>query len=137
MRLAQAWQASATKPQPFMPEGDPLPALTPSEIREASAAFPISTAQTFDGFHPRHLALLPDEFLEVVALFLAAVELHGQFPTAILAIISTLLQKAKAKAPGTPAFRGIGLFPAFYRVWAKCRLPIVRTLAQCCCIEKR
>ena len=126
-RLAELWRTTPNSRSPFKPPREEyLPPLRPEAIRDASMSFSRDTAQTYDGFHPRHFCLLSLDQLEVVALLLHAVERHGRFPTAILAVVATLLKKAAAKQPGVPAFRSIGLLPALYRVWAKCRLPLAK-----------
>ena len=125
-RLSRLWQTSSSLLKPFAPEGPSLPRLSANDIREASRSFPAKTAQTFDGFHPRHLSLLTDSHLEAISPFFFAAEEHGSSPTAAMAIITALLQKAKPKGPGIPAFGGIALIPALYRARAKYRQALAR-----------
>ncbi len=46
----------------------PLPRLTPDQLRGASLAFARKTASTYDGWHVRHFGLLSDAGLEVLGI---------------------------------------------------------------------
>ncbi len=94
---------------------DELPGLTVEELRQASASFRVRTAVTYDGLHPKHIALLCDEGVETLATLYAAVEFAGSWPRQVALVVAALLPKVAG------GFRSIGLMPAVYRVWAKAR----------------
>ena len=61
-RLAELWKAEPTEADFGWQEpyggNVKLPRMTPEMIRAASMAFPKKTSWTYDGFHPRHYAIL-------------------------------------------------------------------------------
>ncbi len=59
----------------------------------------------------------------VILEFLHCVEALGCFPTQIQATVTVLIPKLKSVVR---AFRGIGLLPAFYRVWSRARQGLVK-----------
>ena len=81
--------------------------------------FPARTAQTFDGFHPRHYLLLSDQLLTVLATLLRCIELHGRFPSALEAVFTNLIPKHKSDS--TVKLRGIGFCVSLYRICGKLR----------------
>jgi len=89
-------------------------------LQEASATFPVTTAETFDGLHVRTVGLLELEQLNIFANLLMLIEDFGELPEQINMLITTLIPKLKAGVVKA-AFRGIGLFPATYRLWARIR----------------
>ncbi len=96
---------------------DELPLLQPDDLRAAGKTFKRRTATTYDGLHPRQVAHLGDEGLEVLGILLQAIEVAGAWPRQVSLVTTALLPKAKG------GFRPIGLLPAIYRVWAKARRP--------------
>ncbi len=58
---------------------DPLPLLSPGQMREASRSFRAVTASTFDGFHLRHYDLLTDDALHALARVFQVAETIGHF----------------------------------------------------------
>lgn len=94
---------------------DQLPALTAAELRQAARAFPESTTSTVDVFHLRHLAILSDQGLEVLAVILQAVERTGRVPPQLRFNLVALFPKP------TGGFWPIGIFPAVYRLLGKAR----------------
>ncbi len=92
-----------------------LPRLSAAQLRAVALTFSRRTAQTFDGFHPRHLSFLSDASLEVLADILQAVEVTGRWPRQLGLVITALLPKPKG------GYRPVGILPAAYRVWAKAR----------------
>jgi hypothetical protein len=100
-----------------------MPAITVDDLKRAVKTFPRRTAQTWDGFHPRHFSLLSDQQLSIVADILHLVEQVGEMPSCLQGIIATLIQKIKGDEE---AFRSIGMMPGLYRVWARCRAPLAR-----------
>ena len=97
--------------------------LTPHLIRRSSSNFAKQTA-VVDGWHPRHYALLCDSALSVLALVFEFIEFVGLLPSHMRQLKVELIEQDV----GLPASkrRPIGLFIAFYRVWAKCRVVEVR-----------
>ena len=116
-RLGELWQVEQKPPEAIMAMGERCfgPELTAEEVLAASKTFPVGTAWTFDGIHPRHLSLFP-ELAGSWAQLMMAVEANGFMPNAIRAIVSALIPKV-----GRPGNRSIALFPGFYRAWARCR----------------
>ena len=78
-----------------------------------------------DGWHPRHLALLSDRGLEVLSELYQLLELCGHLPAQQAQVYIFLLDKSSG---GTMP---IGLFTAFYRLWAKSRQEIAAKWAGC------
>ena len=62
------------------PTTQSLQQLTPQELRDASATFKLSGARSYDGLHLRHLGLLSDSALEVLAIIFQVSEMLGRFP---------------------------------------------------------
>ena len=96
---------------------DHLPLAEPGEIRKAAAQFANGTAQTYDGFHPKHYELMSDGALRCVALWWAISEATGQTPAPLQATVTVLMAKPSG---GT---RPIGLLPSAHRVWQAVRRP--------------
>ncbi len=78
----------------------------------------MGTAQTYDGFHVRHFALLCDGALDALSHLLLAVEMTGRWPSQIGLVPMPLIPKPKG------GYRGIGILPGLYRLWAKARRPM-------------
>ncbi len=95
-------------------EGE-LPPITVARLREAAATFSRRTTTTYDGFHPRQLAVLSDESLATLSLLYAAVEAGAMWPRQVALIVASLLPKASG------GHRPIGIAPAVYRLWSKAR----------------
>ena len=122
-KYAERWQPFASPAKPkwkALDENDKLPRLTKEEVREAAKAFPWSTAETHDGFHVRHLGMLSDDGTEVLAGLYEVAELLGAMPEQISLITMPLIDKSSG------GYRGIGILPAFYRVWTKARRPLAQ-----------
>ncbi len=66
----------------------------------------------------RHFQLLSKESLEVLAAIYEGMELSGRMPRQIELVLIALLPK------GSGGYRPIGLFPAAYRLWGRCRRPL-------------
>ncbi len=79
--------------------------ISAAALREASTS----------GLHPRQIANLGDEALEVLAILLEIAEITGAWPPQIGLVVTVMLPKPKG------GFRPIGLLPAIYRVWARAR----------------
>ena len=81
-RISAEWKAIWAQGHPGMSRAStqaPLtPQLTAYHIRKASASFPPHTAVGIDGLRPRHLALLPDEALDILARLYSFSEALGQ-----------------------------------------------------------
>ncbi len=95
----------------------PLPRLSPGELREASLSFARGTAMTYDGWHVRHLGLLADDGLAVLAILLETVERTSRWPSQISVVTTPMISKPKG------GHRLVGKLAALYRVWAKARRP--------------
>ena len=122
-KLKELWrgQEEPFEMKPVNPWGghDPLPRLTPRNIRVASRSFKIQTAETYDGFHVRHFDLLSDECLDALSSILEVSECLLQMPTCNRTVTVGLVPKPKG------GHRPIGIFAAIERVWAKARSDIV------------
>ena len=118
-KLQGRWQAAE---QPVLPRfpvlGLPLGRLTCEQLRAASMQFKAHTAITYDGLSPRHVGLLGDCGLQLLAQLLEQSELRGSLPRGLCAIAYFLLGKPSG------GVRAIGLMTAVYRVWAKARAPL-------------
>ena len=99
--------------------GEPLPKLTPAQIRSASKGSKMQTAETYDGFHVRHFELLSDDCLSALCDILEASECLLQMPTCNRTVAVGLVPKPKG------GHRPIGIFPALERVGAKARSDLV------------
>ncbi len=123
-RLTKLWQATSepTSPPEVPPAADYLPDISLEGFQQAVKKFTHHTARTYDGIHPKHMELLSDEQQRAVISFLRLVEAFGEFPEALRTIVTVLIPKLKTVEA---AFRGIGLLPAMYRVWSRCRQPLV------------
>ncbi len=96
-----------------------LPRPTPVQIREASVQFREGTSVAYDGFHPRHYALLCDESLEIVGAFMVIIELVGALPRQLRLLLMPLIPKPRS------GHRAVASFVSLYRMWAKVRKPAV------------
>ncbi len=114
-KYASRWR-SADAPQRYEWEDRvALPRLSADEVRQASLGHKLTTAETFDGVHPRHFALLDDAGLAAAAALLEASELLGDMPRQLQLATMPLIGKPKG------GFRGIGVLPGLYRVWGRAR----------------
>ena len=95
-----------------------LPPFNIDGMRRSIKRFSKRTAQTYDGFHPRHYTMLAREQVEVAVELLRLIELAGVMPSAIQAVLAKLIPKIKAKEL---TYRSIGPFPSLYRQWSRCR----------------
>ena len=118
-KYAKLWRSSEQPPPRTFSGNEPLPRLTCDAIRRVAKSFKRRTGVAPDGWHPRHLALLPDCLLELFADIVTLIERSGRLPHQQAEVYVFLLDKA---AGGT---RPIGLFTATYRVWSKARQHIV------------
>ena len=98
-----------------------LPPLTAEQGLRAACSFPRRTAQTWDGFHPRHFSMLKESQLEIVMDVLEVVELLGMTPSNIQAVYAKLIPKHTGNQLEQISMRGIGLLPSLYRLWARLR----------------
>ena len=120
-RLMSIWGSGPRPHQPFEAPQEAynlVAPITPATLARAARSFPTRTAQTFDGFQPKHYALLDDYQQQVTLSLLVLVERVGAMPRAIAAILTKLIPKVRATEH---VFRGIGLQPSLYRLWARCR----------------
>ena len=99
----------------------PLPAISPEEIRAASRTFKRNTSRSADGFHVRHFALLSDEALRCAATIWGAIEASGVYPSQIARAIIPLIPKKAGSG-----LRPIGSLAALYRVAMRCRREHIR-----------
>ena len=93
--LAECWQASENPSRAFIPDRDAPAPIRAAAIRNAACSFQESTAYSTEGLHPRHVALLADAGLHVLALLLEAIERLGMLPRAIRLLVFAKILKAK------------------------------------------
>ena len=127
--LVQAWQATDTPHDRAadVPAAVPRLAGPPLEVaalRAASLTFKAATATQAGGLHPRHIAMLPDEGVQAFCNLLRSVELLGAWPMQVSLVLTVLLPKPKG------GWRGIGLYPAFHRVYTRARRPVAKQWEQ-------
>ena len=79
--------------------------------------FKSNTAATYDGLSPRHIGLLGDRSLQLLASLLEQSKLRGSLPRALSGVAYFLLGKPNG------GLRAIGLMTAVCRVWPKTRAP--------------
>ena len=115
---SSTWSANEAAPKLVAGNRDALPRLQPQYLRATSLAFNIRSAQSTDGFHMRHYALLDDEGLSALAIILEAIESIGWLPPQLRLVLVLLIEKA------TGGLRPIGIFVSLYRLWGKARRPI-------------
>lgn len=101
-----------------------FPLLSAHMIRQASLNFKKSTARTYDGWHPQHVALLVDGAFDVRCLLRILVDTTAYFsPLQHLSFV--MLPKQ------TGGFRPICMRIALYQVWARLRLPVAKCWHPC------
>ncbi len=117
-KYAQYWAAGDQPVEYRWASGcQPLPRLTPEQLRGASLAFARRTASTDDGWHVRHFGLLSDAGLEVLGVLLEAIERASRWPSQTTLVTATMIDKPKG------GHRLVGKLAALHRVWAKARRP--------------
>ncbi len=114
-RYVGKWAAKAGPRRIEWPTREALPRLTEAEVGEASASFAWRTSSTYDGFHPRHWALLSPGAKKATAAICEAIELLGSLPVQISLVTMPLIGKAQG------GYRAIGMVAAVLRVWARAR----------------
>ena len=128
-RLTEVWNCSQTR-QPWFeaPEGShlTLPQLDVEAALKVSQTFPKGTAQTFDGFHPRHYGMMEYSQMAAFLDLLSFMEAVGLAPSVLQAVLAKLIPKHKAECVERISMRGIGLMPSLYRFWARLRQPVAR-----------
>ena len=119
------WRAESQPPEPLppWPVVERLQPFLHEEVRAEGRRFKWRTGLGQDQLHPRHLSLVSDECLYVVGFLFYLAEAQGAWPDAMSSIAFFLLRKA------TGGFRTIGLLTAYYRIWARLRMPMVRAWA--------
>ncbi len=123
-RLSNIWQCESTPHALFEPPEEAWRELTVPDAEsfiKAAKSFPARTAQTWDGFHPRHFSMVTLEQAEAIIEVLRLMERIGATPSAIRAIFGRLIPKHKAEIVNKISYRSIGLLPALYRQWARLR----------------
>jgi len=114
-KYKKLWRASAAGPEARYQGNAPQKLLAPEKLRRLARSYKRRTGVAPDGWHPRHVALLNDEALEVLALLYLLLEKSGHLPNQQRFVAIFLLDKP------TGGTRPVGLFTAFYRLWAKAR----------------
>ena len=97
---------------------DPLPDITPEELRAAAMSFKCRTG--YVGFHPRWFAHVSDRGLQRVADLLHQCEREGRWPQQLCHSELRLIPKREG---GT---RPIGLVDGLCRLWERVRRPITQ-----------
>ncbi len=128
-RLHELWRCTEEETPYYEAPADSwqdLPDIDPAEFLAAARTFSYKTSQTWDGFHPRHYALLNEPQARVVARLYQLMERVGVVPTVIRSVMTKLIPKHRAGMEQL-AFRGIGLMPSMYRHWQRLRQPLARS----------
>ena len=94
-----------------------MPRLTVKRLSDAALSFAHGTSYTYDGFHPRHYALLQYKTLLAITMLYEAIECMGVMPTESQHAMIALLPKPKG------GFRPIALLPGVCRLHGKARKP--------------
>ena len=94
-----------------------MPRLTAQQLRDAGLATSVSKSVPYDGIHPRHMAMLSDQGLGVLAMIWEAFELTTVLSPQVQVTMAPLIPK---KGSG---FRDIAVFPGIIRACANARLP--------------
>ena len=118
-KWSAVWKESGAPTPLSFPKVLRAPDISVPEMREASTSFKRNTCAR-GGIHPRHIALLPDEAIQVLLDVLHAAEAVGRFPPQIDQTFMSLLPKPSG------GFRTIGLYTSIYRVWAKARAALTK-----------
>ena len=120
-KLAETWKSSPQKPTNTTTRpwggGSALPRLTVKRLSDAALSFAHGTSYTYDGFHPRHYALLQYKTLLAITMLYEAIECMGVMPTESQHAMIALLPKPKG------GFRPIALLPGVCRLHGKARKP--------------
>ena len=101
-----------------------LPEPTPEEVFAAARTFRAGRARAFDAVHMRHFTMLPKEGLLAWGRFFVLIERIAVWPRAMWCVQMPLLEKPKG------GYRGIGILPGAYRLWARVRRPWARAWEQ-------
>ena len=131
-RLANIWDTQDKQQNNPVPRDiDDSVALGPMNgkiLQEAARSFSVTAASTWDGVHPRHLALITEPQADIVAQLILLIESLGYMPSQIQAISSVLILKHKQqdKQATKPAMRSIGMMSGLYRACAKVRQSAAR-----------
>jgi len=75
------WRAGDAPPDRKYEANAPLGKIVVEKVRRTSRSFKRRTGVAPDGWHPRHLALLPDEALEVLIVLYEILEESGHLPS--------------------------------------------------------
>ena len=94
-------------------DGFALPPITVAQLRRACKSFETATAVGIEGLRPRHVLLLSDAGLEVLARLFQFVEESGLPPVRGSHIVFP--------PKPTGGERPIGVLAALYRIWCRCR----------------
>ena len=107
------WKANQEDPTP-LPPWPVMARLQPilGEERDAAKTYSWRTGLGLEQLHPKHLTLLSDRCLFVLAFFLYSAEVAGTWAESMSYFSFFLLHKP------TGGFRTIGLLSTFYRIWA-------------------
>jgi len=114
-KYQKLWMADFERAPLVFENNVPLERPEPSKLRRIAKMFKRRTGVAPDGWHPRSIALLNDDLLNVMATLMELLERSGHLPAQQRQVFIFLLDKSSG---GT---RPIGLFTAFYRIWSKLR----------------
>ena len=98
-----------------------LDPIVPSDLLRAGKLFKRTTGLGADLFHPRWVLLLSAGLLAFLCDILNAIEKLGVWPDLLDHLHVAFLPKPQG------GVRPIVLFCGLYRLWARARLPVVRT----------
>ena len=96
-----------------------LEPLTAQDLRAALSRMS-GGASGADGWRAAELKALPDSMLELLAVFLNAIETTGQWPRSLLQAVVSLIPKGQGCAPLDQ--RPISVMSAVYRLWGAARV---------------
>lgn len=91
---------------------DPASRTAPTQLsvqqsRDAALSTPARKTTSFDGFHPRHLGVIDDEGVELLAMIRRAVELTAVLPRQFDDLSAKLLMKKNGSLRDFAVFHGV------------------------------
>jgi hypothetical protein len=104
--------------------GECLPPITDKQLTAAARRFTWITGLGADGWHPRHVLLLPRNTRRMLCALLTCFDGLGHLPTGQRHITGVLLPKPAG------GHRIIGLLGGLYRLWAQTRMHLVKDWAR-------
>ena len=122
-KWGKIWRTDQALLEEELPPWPVFEAVVPifgEEVREVCKTYKWWCGISIHQLHPKHLSLLSDQCMFVLAYLMYCMELHGKWASSMASFVFFLLGKP------TGGFRTIGLLPDLYRIWGKIRMPVVR-----------